>query len=271
MTHEPSETEILDDLQTSIGSLITEFTTELAQLVVNLTTTRQRGLGFATHQAKEAQDAALRAERADLVELLDQALARGVLPSSGFTTGTGESPAPGNLAGINVEAEIWVGLTHLVRQLVRDQARRGICTLTRIPTEPLIGDLLVGLRALVWQTPNMPLLHAVHRDLTKLRDTTLALVDGNDRIELKAPCPHCDNPTLVVYFRDDLIRCDRHPKTGRYETCTCSDPLCECKARPIAFRHEWHRSHGGTKATSWYALRDRLNLVRTTDPKASNR
>ena len=87
------------------------------------------------------------------------------------------------------------------------------------------------------------------------------MVVDNDRTVLDANCPHCENRTLVVYFADDLIRCDRHPKTGRYEDCTCSDPLCECKIRPASFRHEWHRSKG-TKPNGWWALADRLNLER---------
>lgn len=270
--HQPSEAGILDDLQTRIGALITEFTSTLASLVTELTTTQQRGLGFATYDAIQAQNAAVRSERNDLAALVAGSLSRGVLPSEGYVTGAGESPNPGNLAGINVDALIWATLLHNVRQLVADQVKfghyRGWCTWppVHVPTEPAIGDLLVALRALVWQSPNMALLHAVHRDLTNLRDEALRLVDGNDKTILAAPCPHCGNRTLVVYFATDTIRCDRHPKTGRFEPCTCPDPLCACKERPREHRHEWYRAKGA-RHDGWYTLDRLINPDRDTSER----
>lgn len=264
MTHEPTEAAILDDLQSSIAVLIGEFTTTLAPMVINLVDTHQRGLGFITYEGKQLQDQMIRRDREDLAKRQRQARYLGRLPKDGFIVGRGESPAPGNVAGISAEAEIWATLSDLVRRLVRDQATRGLCTLTRIPTEPTIEDLLAGLRSLVWQTPTMQLLETTRRDLEHLRETALALIDGNDRTVLGADCPHCERRTLVVYFKEDLIRCDRDPKSGRYEPCVCNDPVCGCKTGRGEFRHEWHRAKG-TKPNGWWALADRLNLTRNQE------
>lgn len=174
--------------------------------------------------------------------------------------GPGDSPAPGNIGGLSTAAEISMYLHHHARYLINLQARAGICTLIRIPVEPTDTELLTAVRQLVWATVSISHLEAIRRDLEFLRDGILHLIDGDDRKELGAGCPHCGNRTLVAYFTADLIRCDRHPRTKRYEPCTCSDPLCECKTRPVAYRHQWFR----TKTPTWEALADRLNLERNT-------
>lgn len=251
--HEPTEAALLDDLQTSVAELLTDVS-NLTPFVAALTDTHQRGLGFLTYEGKQAQGRAYRAEQRAGAERR----------KDGYDLGPGESPSPGNIAGLSVYAEIHTTLHFLVRYLIKDLAKRGVCTLTQVPKDPEIDDLVTTLRALTWQAIAMPPLEAVRRDLEQLRETARQLIDGNDRTVLGADCPHCGNRTLVVYFADGLIRCDRHPKTGRYEPCTCPDPLCDCKVRPRAFRHEWHRAKG-TKPNSWWSLSDRLNLDRTTE------
>lgn len=261
MNHaEPAELELLDDAQTAVAEHLTTIA-NLVPLVGALTNSRQRGLGFLTWEGRQIQDEMIRKDRDDLVKRAFYARKRNRLPLDGFVHGRGESPAPGNIVAVSVEAHLHTTLHHLIRQLVTDQARNGVCTLTRIREDASLTDLVAALRALVWQTTTMQLLDTIDRDLEHLVDDAHRLIDGNDRTVLDANCPHCDNRTLVVYFADDLIRCDRHPKTGRYEPCTCPDPLCDCKTRPRAYRHEWHRSKG-TKANGWWALADRLNLVR---------
>lgn len=265
MIHHPAEAdldELLDDAQTAAAGQIGVIT-NLVPLIAALTNSRQRGLGFLTHEGKQIQDEMIRADRADLAKRAFYARKRGRLPLDGFIIGRGESPAPGNIVAVSVEAHINATLHHLVRQLVDGLARRGVCTLTRVPEDATLYELLAVLRSLTWQTTDTHLLDTMHRDLEHLVDDAHKLIDGNDRTVLNADCPHCGNRTLVVYFADDLIRCDRHPKTGRYETCTCPDPICDCKTRPHAFRHEWHRAKG-TKPNGWWALADRLNLERMT-------
>lgn len=261
-TTEPVNTaELLDDAQ---GALAEQLTTvaNLVPLIAALTDTRQRGLGFVTYEGKQIQDAMIREARADLTARIRDARERNVLhliePAK---RGAGQSPAPGNIVAVSVEANIHATLHHLIRQLVDGLALNGICTLTKVPEDANLYQLLSTMRALTWQSLDARLLGTVQRDLEDLIVDAHRLIDGNDRTVLAADCPHCGNRTLVVYFADDLIRCDRHPRTGRYEPCTCPDPLCECKARPRAFRHEWHRSKG-TKANGWWSLADRLNLER---------
>lgn len=256
MTYEPTEAQLLDDLQTQIAEILNELTHTLAPLIRPLVHLRQGGLVVIDPAALAKQDDAMRADRAERIEHYERSYAAGIVPLGGFTNGAGESPAAGNIAGISVAAEMHMVLSYQIRQLVRDQAKNGICTLVKIPTEPLIGDLLVGLRALVWQTTTMPLLNTVLAEVTQLRDHALDLIDGNDQTKLAANCPHCDRPTLTVYFRTGIIRCGRDPRTKHFEPCWCPDPLCTCKDRPTSVRHEWHRSRG-SKPDGWYTL-DRL-------------
>lgn len=260
---EATHAELLDDLQTQVGELLTTLA-NLAPMVEALTDTRQRGLGFLTPEGRDAQDRIHRAGKQAGADRLEGSRIATWAPGVDIVdVGPGESPAPGNIGGLSMAADIVTTLHHTARYLINLQARAGICTLVRIPTEPTTEQLVAAVRQLTWQTTSLRHLEAVRRDLEHLRDETLRLIDGNDRTVLNADCPHCGNRTLVVYFADDLIRCDRHPKTKRYEPCTCPDPLCDCKTRPVTYRHEWHRAKG-TKPNGWWALADRLNLERST-------
>lgn len=259
---DPTHAELLDDAITAVSEQLTTIG-NLIPLIAALTDSRQRGLGFVTYEGKQIQDDMIRSDRADLDKRIRAARELKLLPADGFIRGRGESPAPGNIIAVSVEAHVHTTLHHVVRQLVHDQARHGVCTLVRVPQDATLPELVAATRSLSWSCTTTTLLDTIERDLAQLVDDAHRLIDGNDRTVLYANCPHCGNRTLVVYFKDDLIRCDRHPKTGRYEPCTCPDPLCDCKTRPRAFRHEWHRSRG-TKPNSWWALADRLNLERNT-------
>jgi hypothetical protein len=262
---EATPAELLDDEQTAIAEQLTTIS-NLAPLITALTDSRQRGLGFLTWEGKQIQDAMIRKDREDLDQRIRTARATGRLPKDGFIVGRGESPSPGNIVAISVEATFHFALHDQVRRLLRGLATQGVCSLTRIPEDADVPDLVAALRALIWQSTDMGHLQAVHRDLEHLVEEARRLIDGNDRTLLGTECPHCDRRTLVVYFADDLIRCDRDPKTGRYEPCTCNDPTCSCKTRPQAFRHEWHRTK---KPHTWQALSDRFNFTReagTADP-----
>lgn len=259
MTIEPTEAALLDDLQTSVSELLSTIS-NLTPFVELLVDTRQRGLGFMTYEAKEAQSGLHRKERRAAAQRR----------KDGYVLGPGESPVPGNVAGLSVYADLHATLHHLARHLINAQARVGICTMTRIPSEPSVDQLVAALRELTWQSASMFALEGVRRDLEVLRDESLRLIDGNDRTVLGADCPHCKNRTLVVYFKDELIRCDRDPKTGRYEPCTCAESICECKSRPRDFRHEWHLSKG-TKPNGWEYLAARIGTVIRPTVKASTR
>jgi hypothetical protein len=254
--------DLLDDAITAVSEQLTTIS-NLVPLISALTDSRQRGLGFVTYEGKQIQDEMIRKDREERDRLIKYARRRGRLPLDGLISGRGESPAPGNIVAISVEAHVHTTLHHVIRQFIKDQANNGVCALTRAPENASLHQLIVATRSLAWACTSTTLLDAIDRDLEQLVDDAHRLIDGNDRTVLAANCPHCGNRTLVVYFADDLIRCDRHPKTGRYEPCTCPDPLCECKSRPRAFRHEWHRTKG-TKPNGWWALADRLNLERNT-------
>lgn len=252
--------ELLDDAITAVSEQLTTIS-NLIPLINALTNTRQRGLGFVTYEGKQIQNEMLRKDREERDRLIKYARRHNILPLDGLITGRGASPAPVNIVAVSVEAHVHTTLHHNIRQLVRHQAVQGICTLVRVPEDANLHELVTSTRSLSWACTDTQLLQGIERDLEQLVDDAHRLIDGNDRTVLAADCPHCGNRTLVVYFADDLIRCDRHPRTGRYEPCTCPDPLCECKTRPRAFRHEWHRSKG-TKANGWWSLADRLNLER---------
>lgn len=243
--HEPSEAQLLDNLQTEVAKLLTAIG-NLAPLLQDLRDTYQPGLGFLTPEGKEAQGAAHLADKRDLA----------LRAAAGYTTVTGSSPSPGNLAAVSAGGILTRTLHRLVRHLVADLARYGVCTLVRVPADATTDELLAAIRNLVNQTPNMVLLARLQADLATLRDELTTTIDGNDRTVLKAPCPWCGLHSLVVYFGEHLIRCDRDPETGRHEPCVCNDHLCECRIRPAEFRHEWHRAKGN-KVNGWLTL-DRL-------------
>lgn len=249
--------DLLDDAVTGVAELLTTLA-NLIPLVGDLTNSRQRGLGFMTFEGKRIQDEMVRSEREDLDKRIRRAREKNLLPLDGFVGGRGESPAPVNIVAGSIDAHVHTTLHHTIKQLVGDLAKHGICTLTRVPEDATSLELVAVVRQLIWQCVNIPLLDAIDRDLEDLIENARRLIDGEDRVWMNAECPHCENRTLVAFLVDDLIRCDRHPKTGRYEPCTCSDPLCECKTRP--HRHEWFRN----KKPDWEALNDRIDLKRST-------
>lgn len=268
MTPDTTPAELLDDTQTAAAELLTTIA-NLAPLITALTDSRQRGLGFLTYEGKQIQDEMIRKDRDDLAERQRTARNQGLLPRDGFIVGRGETRAAGNIVAISVEAQLHAGLHHQARRLTTAIARTGVCSLTRVPESATTTQLVAALRALVWQTTTTDPLDELTTDLEHLIDDAHRLIDGNDRTTLGADCPHCGRRTLVVYFADDLIRCDRDPKTGRYEPCTCRESICECKTRPQAFRHEWHRAKHN-KPNGWWALADRLNHTRAVDAKAAD-
>ena len=226
-----------------------------AHLVEALTDSHQRRLGILTPAAEVVQNDLSRKERRD----------RNEAQRLGLPTGTGDVAAPGNFAGIAVAAEIYATLQHQVRACNRVLERRGICSVRRIDDDPSVQDLVRVLANLVLTITSSRVLHAVRDDLAELQETVTTFVDAvESSTPLNADCPHCGRCTLIARFHEDLIRCERDPRTHHYEACVCSDPLCECKTRPTSHRHEWHRPRPGGGSPTWYALRDRLNLTRLT-------
>lgn len=229
--------------------------TTLAGMVEALTDTGQRRLGIMTPAAEEAANAQTRAERRD----------RRRAQSLGLPTGTGDVRSPGNFGAIAAAVQIWATLTHQIRRCSRHLHTRQVCSLARLPIDPTHHDLarVLAHHALAVTDPNI--LTAALEDLAELAEETQRFVDAvESSTPVNADCPHCGRRTLVARFHEDLIRCERDPRTRHFEHCICSDPLCECKSRPISFRHVWHRPRPGGSSPTWYALRDRITITRLT-------
>lgn len=242
----------VEDLQVLVSTALSDLQSRY-RMVRHLIDTRQRGLGFATVEAKQQMDKLARAERTD----------RRQAEIEGQPTGTGETMAPGNLTVWAYLAHAHDVLTDLIQASVAEFMAGGVCTLHQAPAEPSFTDLVNHIRVLSWDVTSPRLLQLMHTQIEHLTSEARRLVDGNDRTRLDAPCPHCARKTLVVYFDTGVIRCDRDPFTGRLEDCTCPDPMCGCKTNPLGHRHEWHRSRG-TGPGGWRHLADRLNLTRNT-------
>lgn len=246
----------VETTQALIGVTLTDIDA-LLPLVAALTSSRQRGLGFLTWEAKQAQAAQAKKEARD----------RRLREQAGQPIGPGERPTPGNLAGLSVEHELWFTLRDQVRRATRDLLRtRAMCTTFKLPKDPTSRQLIDHLRFLVGDITTPHVLDYIAHDLAAAFAAAKQLIDGQPRTKLTSACPHCGRRTLVVYFEDtgeDIIRCDRDPRTGHYETCTCPDPLCACKTRPVSHRHTWYRARG-TGPDGWLTLANRLTITRTT-------
>lgn len=239
-----------EDLQVLISTALTDLVNVLPKLR-ELVGGHQRGLGFLTPDAAAVMDDLVRTERRDRLYHAQQGIKV-----------TGESPAPGNLQAWTLLAEIDLTLGHLVRRITTQMSRAGICPYLphRRTGEPDTGDLIRTLRQLTWYVTRNRLLELTFRDVEDLVARADRVLDGDDKARLDAPCPHCERNTLVAYFNDGVIRCDRDPKSGRFEDCVCPDPMCDCKSRPH-YRHQWFRDLG-TAPNGWWKLADRLNLTR---------
>ncbi|MCM0622605.1 hypothetical protein [Nocardioides bruguierae] len=267
------------DTQTIISQHITELVGLLPALH-DLTTSRQRSLGFMTTSGAEAADRLAREERADRLAQPDRGqdgLGQDWLNRDHRVAGTGRIPAPGNERGVLTDVDVTYVLAwhthrleqHLRRNHLRVPGDEHRATRPDVqPTRPMprprgfIGPMPEGpatvtaattvdttpttlahrLRALVMACPSRTLLPQVDHDLRDLVDDVRLVVEGNDRVTLPWPCPWCGDHTLVQYLHDAVfVRCEaNHRARRRRHPCVCPYPLCECKADPIAFRHEWH-------------------------------
>jgi hypothetical protein len=214
---------------------------DLVPTVAALADSHQRGLGFLTYEARQVQNELIRKERRDQLKAT-------IL---GRPLGHGPTSAPGNFPAITTYVEIWAASRHQIRRLVRWQAKNGTVptaapAVDQVPVDSATAiQLLRMLRPLVWEVTEDKVLRAVLADLEQVTELAERLIDGPSRVPYPdAQCPHCGRPTLVAYFVRGVVEsvtCDNDQTTGARHPCTCPDPLCECKQRPIAHRHTWHR------------------------------
>lgn len=229
---------------------------ELVPMVAALADSRQRGVGFMSYDARQIENAMIRKERRQLLEAI----------KDGKPFGHGTTAAPGNIAAISAYVEIGTAAQHGAWRLTRWLGRNGIrVRLEAAPDQSYVAgasviQLLTTLRSLIAEISDDDLLNAVLDDLEHVRDLAERLIDGNDRALLDVPCPHCGRKTLVVTFKDGLITCSKDHATGKRHPCTCTDPLCECKQRPLAHRHTWHRARGN-KPGGWLNLAKQISAA----------
>lgn len=277
--------ELVDQLQTDVSKALSALD-NVYPFVRALVNSHQEP--YVSYLLPEQLDDQNRAYRSDKY-------ARALAASAGQGLAMNSSETPGNLPAISAEAELMATL-HASIKTLRSQLwrahgqettryypdnraplriRHGACTLVRVgpkcrtctaldlitPPEPSFEQMLWIARSLSWDVTTTTTLHRVLRDLEAAHKTATDLVDGNARVLLADTypgivCPHCNRATLAAFFRDDVIRCDRDPDTGQWETCICTDPFCECKNRPVEFRHDWVRTKPSRDKRSWYALAD---------------
>jgi hypothetical protein len=248
------------DVMTALGQL-----EPLQELVARLTDTRQRGLGFLTPAARAAMDAQHAADRRYRTTQDDRdVVGLDWLNRDADIIPTGHVRAAGTVPAISVEADMYFTLRELVAKTTHWLvAREGVCVVGAIPAEPTVHQLIGRIRTLVLHLTNERRLAHLLREARRLVDDATFVVDGDDRTLLPDPCPHCGRNTLVAYMRSDLIRCDRDAR-GQYGICRCADPMCECKTRPVAYRHEWHRTDAaaGDRTRTMRALSNLLTVSR---------
>lgn len=248
----------VEDLQLEIVTTLAELL-ELVPLVAALVDSHQAGVGFMSYDARQVENAMTRKERRLQIEAA-------IL---GRPLGHGATAAPGNLGALSVYAEIWAASHQAVDRLVKHLGL--IPRHLEIPNDggtPV--QLLRMLRPLVWEVENRTVLTKVRDDLAHVESTAKRVIDGPDSAYYPdAPCPHCGRPSLRATFSEGVVEtvtCDKDQSTGERHACVCSDPICECKERPIAHRHTWHRTRGN-KPDGLLTLSGRLKLTRTATQK----
>lgn len=293
--------EHLEVLRTEISKHLTELSI-LDGYIQPLKVSRQRSLlGFMSPEARQVLEQLtheeLLARRDHIHDGQGDDVGLKFMNADWAVRGTA-SQAPANISPAAFDAIAWATLQHQVHQATRHltaadehlERTRGWCPWPKVvrdlplvdhngtPTDPGMGALAARLRILTWDIRYTRLLEDISRELAHLRTLAELIVDGSDRTSLPDPCPHCGRHTLVVLWRTDtdnngvripdVARCEKDPKTGHHEPCTCESAWCECKTTPVTYRHTWWHSPRDAPdprtAHDWHDLASRLNIQRAT-------
>lgn len=237
-----------EELRTSIATNLRDVV-RMRITLRDLTSTRQPDrLGFLTPEAKRAQGRQIAKDRRDHALRLKE----------GQAVGPGESPAPGNISTISLLAQIPAVVRKQTEALVahlRDAGHPATIGATGI-----LHDAVNALTDLTREVDDTAALSSVLHAIAHLRESADRIINGNHRRLLDGPCPWCQHKSLVLNLNDATVTCERDPE--KPTPCICADPLCECKQRPVAHRHTWHRNRGAS-ATGWWGLVDQWNHVPT--------
>lgn len=258
-----SDGTVLEELQVAIGAKLTKLAGYLPY-IDDLTEAAQHELPF---QSPAAQAAAARAAEieadADRMDFEVRPGRQWERPERRIV-GVGNTRTPvASLSALTLSADIAVMLHGLVRRIVTALNAAGVCPIARLAPEPTAEQLIAHLRELRWAAPSPSLLRTVDGELTTLVDAADRFVHGDAMRLLPDPCPHCGNYSLIAYFRDDVIRCDRNSRSRQraLEPCVCDNEICQCKTTPVSFRHEWIRNPPSAP-NSWAKLSGRLDRNR---------
>lgn len=253
-TTDPALSAEVADAQAEVSALCTDLGTVLARVQV-FWDRRPDDVPHGVYgpEARRAQNELARLEKAERFDTTVRALGQGFVRGVPATTTT--SPAPAQIAVVSIFAEVDATLRHQARRIQRRLAADQVhAALPSLPVNPSPAQLRRRVRALAYACTSPTLLKDLVRDLQHLVDIATTYVDGQERVAMPDPCPHCDTKSLVVNHRTHTIRCDRDPVTGQQHPCRCGDPYCRCALNPFENRHEWQRARTGPG--SWWSLSD---------------
>jgi len=241
----PTAVVIADEIRELIEQL-----RPLVRQVHDLIDTRQPTLVmFTGPETRAAIAQSIRDERADRVDTTDrpggQQWMRGTTTTrlvGGNDIGRGQA-----LSSTANTRFTLVDLVHRLGQSTR-RAGYGVCLLPRLPERPGLGQLADHLAAHARHAADVlppsvaiPKLRTARRELQRLVDDADVVIDGTRQMP-HGNCPHCDRPTILIDFRENVIRCDVDRTTGQLEGCRCGDDYCLCRYKPVEFRHEWRQT-----------------------------
>lgn len=228
-----------------------------AELIEHLAHTRQPRMPYVAHSTRQAAGAAY----------VEHKTATRVAQSLGFPD-LKTSPMPGNWSGWGTAAEIDLVLRDLLRRLVDAHMRAGICVLPHVTAPARVREdsrphtrvLVDVVREVTWTLPDLGVARYLVRHLQRSADVGAHLLDGEDKLDLAAECPHCGRQSLVVYLEAGVIRCERpRGRDGFRPECRCNRPICTCRDNP-RHEHTWLRDTRHPE-DSWQALAGRLNVT----------
>lgn len=250
-----------------------------------LVDTRQLGDGFSTPEGRDATDRMIRTERAERRAQPTRRDDHGRpiiglrwLNRPPITSGTGEV-TPGNFRGIATTADLAFTLVGHVHRIRRTLLASGYPDpepdlLVPAGAESLerhqdVDRMLSRLDRLVDAAPSVQLLGPIDRDLERLVEDVSRVVDGPDRTHRPDPCPHCGHHTLIRYEAtrrrpQPFTRCERDPrwKSKHFRPCVCTAAICQCKADPVTYRHEWFDNPRDKTQRPVWDLIDRIKLIK---------
>lgn len=203
---------------------------------------------FVTPDTREAAGRELRAFRKARIEAM----------AAGYPGTVTPGRLPGNAAVWELTADIDFTLIDVMNRITKACFAQGICITRAARVIAPRATLFANVAELLWWIPTRVCGERVLRDLAWLVERADRLVDGEDRVEMRATCPWCGERSLVWYADSGLIRCERpRQPDGTRTRCRCGSPDCGCWDDPRHV-HSWvytgERRRHRNEAGSWNGL-----------------